>query len=171
MDLNSLPGRVGLSVVLLAAAFAAGRYTVPTKIVTKTETQIVEKEVIKNKEVNSRDTNRNRELVTTEVIAPDGTITRTKHYINRDEVREESTRTNTTTTNTSTETRSSTVTTTENANWNVSALATMSHTKDDVLSGSISYGVHVQRRVLGPFSVGAFGLTNQTYGLSLGGSF
>lgn len=171
MEIRDALKTAGYVIAALAIGAAVGRYTVPTKVVTKIEEKIVEKEVIKTKENTVRETNKNRELVVTETVLPDGTRKIEKHYINRDEIRDTAERTNLTTTSRDTELHSSTVTTSENANWNISALATPSHTKDDILSGSLSYGLHVQRRVLGPFSVGAFGLTNKTYGVSIGGSF
>lgn len=160
-----------VAVVIFIAGAAVGRYTLPTKVVTKTETVTVEKEVIKTKEKNVTDTNKNRELVITETIKPDGTKIIEKHYINRDEIHSTSDRVNIATTESKTDTKSSSVVTNEKNDWNLSALVTTSHTDSDMLHGSMSYGVHVQRRIIGPFSVGAFGITNKTYGLSIGASF
>jgi len=171
MEPKNIAKAAVVAVLLLAAGVMVGRYSSPTKVVTKVETKIVEKEVIKTKETNTRETNKNREYVVIETILPDGTKKIERRYINRDEIREEGTRTNTATSTSSTESRSSTVTESGKADWNISALATMSHKEDDLMKGNFSYGVHIQRRVLGPFSVGVFGITNQTYGLSVGGSF
>lgn len=65
-------------VVLLAVSFAAGRYTVPTKIVTKTEIQTVEKVVTQiqtqyvEKKVYVTDENKNVTTVVDVVKKPDG---------------------------------------------------------------------------------------------------
>ncbi len=172
MDMNSeLLKKAAAIVLALALGVVAGRYTLPEKIVTKTETVVVEKEVIKTKEVVTKDTNKDREMIVTEVISPDGTRKITKHYINRDTIREDATRTNTTTNTSNTSSRTEITVDNGKADWNVSVLATTSHTDSDLLKGSMSYGVHVQRRIIGPFQLGAFGITNKTYGLSLGASF
>lgn len=171
MELNSLAKKVLLALALVAGGAAIGRYTLPTKVVTRVEEKVVEKEVVRTKDTSTKDTQKNRELVVTETILPDGTRKIEKHYINRDVVKEDTTRINNTTTDRSTEKKSETITTNEKNNWNVSALVSMSHRDDDLLKGSPSYGLAVQRRILGPFSIGAFGLTNQTYGASVGVSF
>lgn len=164
--------KIGLvAVVVFMAGLACGRYTTPTKVVTKTETVTVEKEVVKNKEVTSKDTNKNRELVITETTKPDGTKVVEKHYINRDEIKEDTTKTNTVTDTKKSDSKSESIVSNEKNDWNLSALVTNSHTEDDFMKGSVSYGVHIQRRIIGPFSIGAFGISNKTYGLSIGASF
>lgn len=160
-----------IAAVVFIAGLAAGRYTLPAKVITKTEIQTVEKEVIKNKEVTSKDTNKDRELVIVETTKPDGTKIVEKHYINRDQIKEDSTKTNTVTDTKRTDSKSETVTINDKNDWNLSALVTTSHTDSDMFHQSLSYGVHVQRRIIGPFSIGAFGITNKTYGLSVGASF
>lgn len=160
-----------VAVVVFIAGLACGRFTTPAKVITKTEIQTVEKEVVKNKEVTVKDTNKDRELVVTETTKPDGTKIVEKHYINRDQIKEDTTKTNSVVDTKKSDSKSETITTNEKNDWNLSALVTTSHTEDDMFHQSMSYGVHVQRRILGPFSVGAFGLTNKTYGLSIGASF
>lgn len=171
MELTQDVKYVIIAVVIFIAGLACGRFTTPSKVVTKTETVTVEKEVVKTKEKNVTDTNKNRELVVTETVKPDGTKIIEKHYINRDEIHSTSDKVNVATTESKTDTKSSTVTTNEKNDWNLSALVTSSHTDSDMFHESLSYGVHIQRRIIGPFSIGAFGITNKTYGLSIGASF
>lgn len=52
--------------------------------------------------------------------------------------------------------------------WNVSGLVANDFSKGVILP---AYGVSVSKEILGPFSIGAFGLTNGTIGLSLGVNF
>lgn len=174
MDLTFLKPyarQAGMIVTALLIGVAFGRYTLPAKIVTKTETVTVEKEVIKNVETTSKDTNKDRELIVTETVKPDGTKIIEKHYVNKDQIKEDTTKVGTTTDVKSSDTKTSIVETNAKNDWNISALATKSHTDDDMFKGSLSYGVHVQRRILGPISIGAFGLTNRTAGISIGVSF
>src|SRR6185295_3763554 len=127
-----------IAIIVFIAGLACGRYTTPSKIVTKTETVTVEKEVVKTKEKNVTDTNKNRELVVTETIKPDGTKIIEKHYINRDEIHSTSDRVNTATTESKTDTKSSSVTSNEKNDWNLSALVTTSHTDSDMFHQSLS---------------------------------
>ena len=41
----------------------------------------------------------------------------------------------------------------------------------DVSRRTYAYGLHVQRELIGPVTVGVFGLSNNTYGISLGVNF
>lgn len=151
----------------LAAAFAVGRYTVPTKTVTKIEEKIVEKEVIKWKEKEVKNEDKDVETVIVETTYPDGTVKKETRIIDKGKIKV------TFEAEGSSESEKSKVTSIlksevkENANWNVSLLAGSENLKYN----EFIYGVHVQKTVLGPFSVGAFGLTNKTVGLSIGGTF
>jgi uncharacterized protein YchJ len=159
------------TVLLLGIGYLSGKYTTPAKVVTKIEEKIVEKEVVKTKVDTSVREKKNREYIIVETTSPDGTIRRERRFIDKGETTTDTSKVNVSTTERDTELKSSTETVNSKNLWNVSALATMSHTDSDFLRGNISYGAHVQRQILGPISVGAFGLTNKTYGLSLGVSF
>lgn len=130
--------------VLLAAAFAGGRFLSPEKIVTKTVTVEVEK------------TNTKQDSVVIKVTKPDGTITET------------------TTTKTETETitntnnKTETITQNKKSSLNVNALAGINVTNP---SGGIVFGAHVSKQLLGPISIGLFGLSNGTAGVSVGLQF
>ena len=90
---------------------------------------------------------------TIKVTKPDGTITET----------------------TTTKTESETVTNTNNktetivqgkkSSLNLSALAGINVTNP---SGGIIFGGHISKQILGPISIGVFGLSNGTAGLSVG---
>ena len=168
LDLKKL---VPAGIVLLVLAFVAGRYGTPERVVTKTETQIVEKEVVKTVEKKVRDQKNDKVTLITETVSPDGTKKREVKIVDKSEITNYSDKNTEKQSETSVTQKTETTRESKSLGWNVSALGSMSHSKDDLLGNSVSFGVHVQRRVLGPFSVGVFGLTNQTYGLSVGGSF
>ena len=127
--------------VLLLVAFGAGRWLSPEKVVTKTVTVEVEK------------TNTKQDSTTIKVTKPDGTITET----------------------TTTKTESETVTNTNNktesivqgkkSSLNLSALAGINVTNP---SGGIIFGGHISKPILGPISIGVFGMSDGRAGLSVG---
>ncbi len=138
--------------VSLALAFAAGRYSVPTKTVI--ETKVVEVE----KKQENKDIDREKHKTTVTIERPDGS--------------KETTVTETVGTHINTETSidkesasSSKKTTEKAASVTVSGLAGLSDFKTPV------YGASITKPFLGPIAVGFWGLTNSTFGISLGLSF
>ena len=173
------PSGVNLSVktivisvlVLLGVGAAVGRYATPdkvvTKVVTKTETQIVYKEV-ENKNVENH---KNTVTTITHTTAPDGSKTDVTVITNKDDIKVVDNKTINSDTKTQTETTSTKTVTNEKRQWIVQALFSPSHPSNNILGGTMSYGASVEKQIIGPFYGGAFGLTNQTYGLSLGVTF
>jgi hypothetical protein len=153
-----------ISLLLILLGAGIGKYASPEKVVTKTETVTVEKEVIKYRETNTENTKVDKVTVITEDISKDGTIHRETVQIDKTQIDKyidkhlDKTK----------DSKETTVTQTEKINqslWHVSALAS-------VKQGEIpSYGALVEKRVLGSISVGAFGLTNKTAGVTIGYSF
>lgn len=127
--------------ILLLVAFGAGRWLSPEKVVTKTVTVEVEK------------TNTKQDSVVIKVTKPDGTITET------------------TTTKTETETVTNTNNKTESivqgkkSSLNLSALAGINVINP---SGGIIFGGHISKPILGPISIGIFGMSDGRAGLSVG---
>ena len=149
---------------ILIVGLAVGRYSNAGKTVT-TETKTAEKDQT-TKKIDT-DKKVNRDIIIDRIQLPDGTIKTETHIVDKSE-------TNTDTKIEQTITKSSdskTTTTTAKQDWHVAVLTSMSHNNDNFIPGEFSYGVNVERRIIGPFTVGAFGLSNQTYGLSLGVSF
>jgi hypothetical protein len=145
----------GIALIFLLGT-AVGRYTLPAKVVTKTEVQTVTKVV--------KDTNRDKKdnTVTTivETKKPDGTIVKQTQIVDQNQT---ITQTNT------------------NSNTNSNSTYTQKDTRDvgqlgvNALVGlrlgtgePLSYGLSVQRRLLGPVEIGAFGFTDKLVGFSLG---
>lgn len=159
------------ALLLLGIGGAIGRYEAPDKIVTKIVTQTVTQTV--TKEVVKRDTEIKKNTVTTitETVAPDGTKTKTTVIANKDDINTDMNKNVDTNTNTKTQTTETQTVTNEKRQWIVSALVSPSHSDKNILGSSLSYGASVQKQIIGPFYGGAFGLTNQTYGVSLGVTF
>lgn len=140
---------LGLAIL---AVFMAGRYTAPDKIVTRTVTVEVEKQV------ENKNTSKKEHKTTTITKAKDGTK---KIVISDDtETRDQSNITKFDDKNTSTlseETRRTNAI-------NISVLA-------GAQKGSLAthfYGVSVNKQLLGPIIVGVFGFTNISGGISFG---
>jgi hypothetical protein len=143
--------RFGLAIAMLLGAFVAGRYSATQKPEVKTVSSVQDV----TKEASNKDTH---SVTTTKVIQqPDGAK-----------------ETDTTTTvdtvahNTDVITDTSKVTTDvippKTNTVNVSALAAIDN-------WTPYYGVSVSKQVLGPITVGGFGLTNGTLGISIGINF
>jgi len=152
--------------VIILASFMVGRYTVPTKTITKTEIQVVTKTV----EVDKTATQVDKDVIVTETDKPDGTKVKETQYVDR---------VNTETTDiknsqTKSDSKSETITTNEKYNWNVAALAGV-NSEQSLFDKQIGYGAIVQRRIIGPFYLGVwgegFGTPVKSGGISIGGSF
>lgn len=143
------------SVVALLVAFAVGRWSAPEKV--KIQTVTVEKKTDDKK----TDTDDHKVTTITETDKPDGTKTKvTVISDNKDtQVVDKKTDDLTQTTTKEVDRSSSKVT--------ISALAAVNVTK----LGVPIYGASVSKPILGPITVGIFGLQNGTAGVSVGLSF
>lgn len=142
----------------LAVAFAAGRYTVPS--VVKTVTNSVDS----SKQAQKQDTQtvRHKEVTVTETTKPDGTKTKVTKTIT-DTDRKSDTK-SVSLDNSATQTSKEV---TKKSGISVSALAGLS--AHDLTSPV--YGLSLQAPVLGPITAGAWGLSDLTFGVSLGINF
>lgn len=161
-------------IAILAVGFLSGRYSTPTKTVIKVEEKIVTREVVKYKESKSRDEDRNKETVIIETILPDGTKKVEKRIVDKSKIETASNKEGSKDSSTEISKKTEETVTHQNNEWNVALLAGV-NTQDDLLKKEIGYGLLVQRRIIGPFYLGGFGVglgsSSQTYGFSLGGSF
>jgi len=132
--------------VILIVAFAFGRYSVKQNI-----TQVT------NETEKSKDTDKNVHTVIEIVKLPDGTEKTIKTIDS-----------NTKTTEKSVTNSSTTSTPVKRSTLNISALAANDFDKHGILP---VYGVSFNKELFGPVTVGAFGLTNKTIGLSIGVNF
>lgn len=150
--------------VAIVGSFALGRWATPERIKIETKTVEIERktEDNKSKEIEKK----NIKIITKEETRADGTKTITtttqdesttetlKHDISIDEINK-STDTIKEVTNSSSKTT-------------ISLMAGADVTN---IAGGISYGLSVSRPILGPLTIGAFGMSNKTGGVSVGITF
>ena len=149
--------------VSLLTAFALGRYTVPTKTKIEVRTVTVEKTIDKTQTQTDQD--KHKETTVTETIKPDGTkqtVTQTVEdtQTQKDQKTVDTSQTQTTQDKTKEITRQGSPVT-------ILALAGVSYHN---LSTPV-YGASVSRNLLGPISMGVWGLSSGTFGVGVGLSF
>lgn len=148
--------------MLVACAF--GRYSAPVKV------QIQTKEVIKEVEVAKKDSDdkkdRHVETVVTKVQHPDGTV-ETTTKITQDSHAEDKTK------EVVTDNRNDVLKSIKTTTYDVSKVTISIATKLQLndLIATPTYGVIINRPVLGPISLGAFVFSDKQVGLSLGLTF
>lgn len=130
--------------VLMTTAFSVGRFLTPAKIEIQKETvEVVKKEVQEKK-------------VIVEIIKPDGTKTTTTTVDTNTQVTKDKT------------TDESKVVTAQTSKLNVNAMAGLDITNP---AKGFVFGAHISKQILGPISLGAFGMTNKVVGMTVGLSF
>lgn len=137
---------VFIVLVLMLLAYAGGRYLQPAEI------QIQKEEIIKFKEIVKKDVI----VIRKETKLPDGTVI----------VEETTTDKSTISSNKDIANKESTTVENVKSQWKVNALAGY-----DVRDKDMVYGLEVQKRFIGPVSLGAFGTNKQQIGISIGIEF
>jgi hypothetical protein len=140
-----------LVVVVLAGGFGLGKYTQPTKVVTKTET------VVKTVTVDHVNT----VVVTKEVDKPDGTK----------EIDTTTTDKSVTDTTTQSDEKTDKVVTNSKAQWRVDGLYGTQIGSTTGLANGPVYGVGIERRILGPIWAGAQANSDKRVALTVGFEF
>lgn len=151
--------KIGIAVVALLVAFAAGRFSAPVKTVVETKTTTTED----TKTQSDTDTNVHKIVTQHEVIQPNGTKiidTTTKDDLNT-QINDISN------ISLNSQTDSTKTTVKDSKRLNLSLLAGGSITS---LSQPI-FGGHISGNILGPITAGVWGLSNSTAGCSVGLSF
>lgn len=160
--------RIIIVVVSLGTAFAVGRYTVPEKIKTVVQTVEVEKKVVTTD--TDKKEKKHKEVVVTDTKNKDGsetTTTKTVEDTNLDNKTNDKIADNTS----DTKTDSKEVTKT-GSRLNISALGGVPISLSSGPGiGKFVYGVHVSRDLIGPISVGLWGLSSSEFGMSIGLTF
>jgi hypothetical protein len=155
----------GLLLFLLGAG--SSYYLAPTKTVT--EIKVETKTVVQWKEKESTKVNKDLVTVIVETKYPDGTIKTETRIVDKGTIAVDlSKEGNKTDTSVAT---SKTSTTRGGPQWRLSALATPSANDRNSLGGNMSYGVGIEKSILGPISAGVFGISNRVYGVSVSLSF
>lgn len=152
--------KVITSVSVIVVAFAFGRYSAPEKI--KIEKQIVEVEK-KTKDTES-EKNKHKHTKVTEIVRPDGTKETTTEIIEDSQSEHKSNET---------AERDKTTSESKEVTKSGAAVRVMIMSGIDVtnIKSMPFYGANISANVLGPISIGLFGLTNGTGGGMIGISF
>lgn len=133
-----------IPVVCFTLGAATAFYYLPTKV--KTETVVVEKQETKTEQ----------DTVIVEKTDKDGTKVKTTTIKTKSE------------TQTKKDTEASTTKEIEKPKYHISAMAGLDVTN---LKNPMVFGIHAQKQFIGPFSLGAFIMTNSTAGISVGVQF
>lgn len=155
------PTRIMLSIII---AFAIGRYSAPKH--EKIEESSQQSNATVEKEDKDVDQDKHKETTVTQVVSPDGTKSTVTKVV-------EDTKTNTeikvVDKSNSTQSKSST---TELSDDPITSVMVLAGAKAHVIGlDPPVFGLSITRNILGPITVGAWGLSDRTVGLSLGLSF
>lgn len=153
----------GLAVV--ASAFTAGRYTVPTRVEWKTE-YVERVQTIRLVQVDRKVDTRWKTVV---VSLPDGSSTSTTEAVAVETTKS----TDSSKIASSTKATESKVTVATDKNWSISGLVGLNLAKPVNSAGSVQpiFGVTVGRRIVGPLWGEVIGQTNGVFSLGLGLTF
>jgi len=146
-------------IVIVATAFAFGRYSAPERVRTEVKTVEVEKKT----ETKESNTNRHKETTTVTITKPDGSTETTTKTTEDTNLKTDSKLVDDTTKSSDT-----TKEVTRGGNkLSIAALSGINYSKPDQLI----YGASVSKELIGPITLGAFGLTDKTVGISIGLNF
>lgn len=150
--------KIIIVIVGAAGAFAAGRWTLPEKI--KTETKIVEVE--KKTTEKSKNVQKRKKKITKTIVKSDGS-----KEITEEETEDTDTKTDVKKiTEKEKDTEKSKEVVNSTSKITISALAGYDFTNTKVV-----FGASITRPILGPLTFGIFGLTNLSFGGSIGLTF
>lgn len=163
MNQNINIKKISIYLAILAAVFLIGRYSRPSKIITKTEI----KEIVKIVEVEKKKVDKDVVTEIIEITKPDGT--KEKKTVIVDKSKEESEKTKLT----EKEKAINKEKIVENGeNWSARVMAgTQFDSISNFTKNGIILGLGVDRKIIGPFTAGVFMLTNKTVGVSIGAGF
>lgn len=152
---------------IFVAGLAIGRFGLPAKVEIKTQEKIVEKVVTKEVEKKNREDRKNKTVVIIETKMPDGTVRKETRIVDKGVVELDYSKNKDSQSETETEKTEEKTTTYAKNDWALSVLGG-ADLGQSWKTPTMVYGAHAQRRVLGPFYMGAFGLSSKTFGGSLG---
>jgi membrane glycosyltransferase len=155
-----------LAVIAIAVAFAAGRFTTPERV--KIQKEIVEVEKKTKDTSTEAERSKRKETTVREVIHPDGTKETITTIIEDSDTRKKSD-----TRETQEVARKETETKEVEKSKGKLTLSALAGSKVSLSEGvsPLIYGGHISKEVLGPVSLGVFGLSNGIAGVSIGLSF
>lgn len=141
-----------LVIVTAAVAFGTGRWLAPTKVETKTVERVVERRVVV--------TDVDRKEITKKVQKPDGTTETVTEIVDRSKIKEDTDKVS----------DSKTTTVTERDRTSLLVRGMIGANLSSWSSGP-EYGIGVDRRVLGPVWLGAYGFSSGRAGVAVSISF
>jgi hypothetical protein len=159
-----------LSILLVSTGYAAGRYIAPEKVVTKIETKVEIKEIIKWKTNLSKDEKKDKEIVIIETIMPDGTIKREKRIIDKGTIKLDLSKQSEKDSSTTKSEKKQEIKIKNSPDWKLSGMVLVSP-KSQIIDSGLTYGLLIERRIIGPFYLGAFAINNGAIGASIGVTF
>jgi hypothetical protein len=162
LELNNKQVAIAV-LVALAVGATAGFYAKPEKVVTKVEIKKETVEVVKVVEKETKNVRNDKELVIIETRFPDGTVKKEKRYVDKSTVDSIKDRAENKQTVTKEEDKKSTEIVNRSEDWHVSV--------GYELLPQQKYQLTVERKIFGPLYVGAFGRTDKSIGVSVGGGF
>lgn len=156
-------------VVLVVVSAAVGRFTAPEKVKIEKEIQIKEvvKEVVAKDTKSVKNKDQRKEVVTSRIIRPDGTIEETSKTVLNTNVNDKKNVNLNKTTDLDKNLNSKESKVVEYRK-STTQLSVMAGVKINDLTSGMRYGGAVSKDVLGPISIGVFGFTDGTCGASLG---
>lgn len=158
--------KVIAAVVSLLVAFAAGRHSVPVSVKTEVKTAETEKKASDTKTVTDRDRHKKTDIITVE--RPDGTKeTHTVITDDTDTTRKTDSKSNTEIAKAS-DSKSETVRSSGHLNLSVLAGGKISFSSSPIMP---VYGACVSRNLVGPITIGLFGLSDGVGGVAVGLDF
>jgi len=165
----STRNKVIIAVSAMAVSFASGRYLTPVKVKTETKVVTVEKVVA---DTTKHDTTKTHKTTTTvEKDQPNGEKDTTTTVVEDTGVNDIDSTKTTTTYNTSSDTLKQV---TKDSGKTSVALLVGAQVNPNMLStpslttSPFVFGAHVQRSIIGPVTIGVWGLSNLTFGASVG---
>lgn len=173
MDFVLKHWRIFAVVILLAGAFIGGRYTAQGRVQYVEKEKIVEKQII----VAGKDTRtieyRDRIITRVVVKKPDGTVTETT--VDKDAGHSDKNEHETKTVTIEKIVEREKIVKVGPPDWRVGILVGATATKWDKLptlgTPYLAVGVEVDRRIIGPFSLGVWGLSSGAAGVAISGEF
>lgn len=153
-------------VVACLVSFAVGRYTVPISVKEESKEVDINKQVEKKKE--ERDVHEHRDVITKKVTRPDGTIEIEKRIVEDKNTTDKKSSSDTSLVESDKESKKEVIR--GGSKTNISVLF---RSRDNVFKNHTFdvYGASINRELLGPITIGVFGFSTGSGGLSLGVNF
>lgn len=161
-------GQVYAVLGALIVGLAVGRFAAPTKVVTKTEVKDVEKKVEKKTTDSQKNKKNNKIVIVVETVMPDGTRRKETKIVDRGSITIDNSSTEERESDRTTETKTEKIVERSHDGLLIYGLAAAQLTD---WAGGLEFGGGVQKRLLGPFWLGAYGTNKATVGVTVGVSF